>query len=124
MKALGELNLLTVAEIATVMRVSKMTVYRLVHAGELPAVRVGRSFRVPEQSVHDYLLGEVKRVLDGNLTEVARWTGSMVPPWLDQLPNESATFPYRLCIGEGREEHIVLSPGPLASAVREALNRR
>ena len=27
------------------MRVSKMTVYRLVHNGELPAVRVGRSFR-------------------------------------------------------------------------------
>jgi excisionase family DNA binding protein len=37
------------------MRVSKMTVYRLVHAGELPAVRVGKSFRVPEQAVHDYL---------------------------------------------------------------------
>jgi excisionase family DNA binding protein len=46
---------LTVAEVAAVMRVSKMTVYRLVHAGELPAVRVGRSFRVPEQAVHDYL---------------------------------------------------------------------
>jgi excisionase family DNA binding protein len=37
------------------MRVSKMTVYRLVHAGTLPAVRVGRSFRVPEKAVHDYL---------------------------------------------------------------------
>ena len=46
---------LTVAEVASMMRVSKMTVYRLVHAGELPAVRVGRSFRVPEQAVHDYL---------------------------------------------------------------------
>ncbi|MFP5335374.1 MAG: excisionase family DNA-binding protein, partial [Actinomycetes bacterium] len=32
-----------------------MTVYRLVHSGELPAVRVGRSFRVPEQAVDDYL---------------------------------------------------------------------
>lgn len=32
-----------------------MTVYRLVHHGELPAVRVGRSFRVPEQAVNDYL---------------------------------------------------------------------
>ncbi len=39
------------------MRVSKMTVYRLVHSGELPAVRVGKSFRVPEQAVHDYLRG-------------------------------------------------------------------
>ncbi|KDN84923.1 transcriptional regulator [Kitasatospora cheerisanensis KCTC 2395] len=46
---------LTVAEVASVMRVSKMTVYRLVHSGELPAIRVGRSFRVPEQKVHEYL---------------------------------------------------------------------
>jgi len=46
---------LTVAEVASVMRVSKMTVYRLVHSGELPAVRVGRSFRVPEDDVHAYL---------------------------------------------------------------------
>lgn len=42
------------AEVAAVMRVSKMTVYRLLHAGDLPAVRVGRSFRVPEQAVYDY----------------------------------------------------------------------
>ena len=41
--------------VAAMMRVSKMTVYRMVHAGEMPAVRVGRSFRVPEQAVHDYL---------------------------------------------------------------------
>lgn len=46
---------MTVAEVAEIMRVSKMTVYRLVHSGELPAVRVGRSFRVPEQAVHDYV---------------------------------------------------------------------
>ncbi len=52
---LSEVKFLTVAEVAAVMRVSKMTVYRMVHAAELPAVRVGRSFRVPEQAVHDYL---------------------------------------------------------------------
>jgi len=52
---LAEVKLLTVAEVATVMRVSKMTVYRLVHSGELPAVRVGRSYRVDQQAVHDYL---------------------------------------------------------------------
>ncbi|MDN5581902.1 MAG: helix-turn-helix domain-containing protein [Corynebacterium sp.] len=46
---------LTVAEVAELMRVSKMTVYRLVHSGELPAVRVGRSFRVHEQAVQEYL---------------------------------------------------------------------
>ncbi|SHH18554.1 DNA binding domain-containing protein, excisionase family [Jatrophihabitans endophyticus] len=53
--ALADVKFLTVAEVATVMRVSKMTVYRMVHGGELPAVRVGRSFRVPEKAVHDYL---------------------------------------------------------------------
>lgn len=46
---------LTVAEVAALMRVSKMTVYRLVHSGELPAARVGRSFRVPERAVHEFL---------------------------------------------------------------------
>lgn len=46
---------LTVAEVAALMRVSKMTVYRLVHNGELPAVRVGRSFRVHSKAVHDLL---------------------------------------------------------------------
>ncbi|MGR4883970.1 helix-turn-helix domain-containing protein [Streptomyces sp. LARHCF249] len=46
---------LTVAEVASVMRVSKMTVHRLVHNGHLPAIRVGRSFRVPEGAVHALL---------------------------------------------------------------------
>ncbi len=50
---ISELMFLTVAEVAAVMRVSKMTVYRLVHSGELDAVRVGRSFRVPEDAVND-----------------------------------------------------------------------
>ncbi|WP_420329997.1 helix-turn-helix domain-containing protein [Serinicoccus sediminis] len=54
-RQLGEMTFMTVAEVAAVMRVSKMTVYRLVHSGELPAVRVGRSFRVPEKAVHAYL---------------------------------------------------------------------
>ncbi|MCW2541424.1 MAG: transcriptional regulator, AlpA family [Frankiales bacterium] len=54
-EGLHEVRFLTVAEVAAVMRVSKMTVYRMVHAGELPAVRVGRSFRVPEKAVQDYL---------------------------------------------------------------------
>ncbi len=52
---LSEVKFLTVAEVATLMRVSKMSVYRLIHAGELEAVRFGRSFRVPEQAVNAYL---------------------------------------------------------------------
>ncbi len=52
---LAQVQFLTVAEVAAMMRVSKMTVYRLVHGGELPAARVGRSFRVPRDAVQDYL---------------------------------------------------------------------
>jgi excisionase family DNA binding protein/AhpD family alkylhydroperoxidase len=52
---LSDVRFLTVAEVALIMRVSKMTVYRLVHSGELEAIRVGRSFRVPESAVNQYL---------------------------------------------------------------------
>lgn len=48
---LSDVRFLTVAEVAEMMRVSKMTVYRLVHSGELPAIRFGRSFRVPQSAV-------------------------------------------------------------------------
>ena len=46
---------LTVAEVADILRVSSMTVYRLIKAGELPAVRVGKSYRVAEEDLDKYL---------------------------------------------------------------------
>lgn len=55
MAGLGELRLLTVAEVATVLRVSRMTVYRLIHDGTLASVRVGKGYRVPERAIRDYL---------------------------------------------------------------------
>jgi len=54
-QALSELKFLTVTEVASHLRVSKMTVYRLVHDGELKAVRVGKSFRILESEVSAYL---------------------------------------------------------------------
>jgi excisionase family DNA binding protein len=51
----SDVQFLTVAEVADLMRVSKMTVYRLVHAGDLPAVQFGRSYRVPESAVEEFL---------------------------------------------------------------------
>ena len=46
---------LTVAEVASQLRVSTMTVYRLIKAGQLAAVRVGKSYRVREDDVDRYL---------------------------------------------------------------------
>ncbi len=60
---LSEVRFLTVAEVAEMMRVSRMTVYRLVHSGELPAIRFGRSFRVPESAV--------SRALENHVAETA-----------------------------------------------------
>jgi excisionase family DNA binding protein len=46
---------LTVAEVAQMMRVSTMTVYRLIKAGELASARVGKSYRIREEDVDAYL---------------------------------------------------------------------
>ncbi|MHB8464398.1 MAG: helix-turn-helix domain-containing protein [Acidimicrobiales bacterium] len=45
----------TVGEVADQLRVSNMTVYRLISAGDLPAVRVGKSYRLREEDVDAYL---------------------------------------------------------------------
>ncbi len=46
---------LTVAEVAASMRVSTMTVYRLIKAGDLASVRVGKSYRLREADVDAYI---------------------------------------------------------------------
>ena len=50
-----EARLLTVSEVADLLRVSRMTVYRLIKDGEMSALRVGRSYRLREDDVDDYL---------------------------------------------------------------------
>ncbi len=55
MSRIPKIQLLTVGEVAQVMRVSNMTVYRLVHSGQLPAVRFGRSFRIPVTALSEML---------------------------------------------------------------------
>jgi excisionase family DNA binding protein len=49
---------LTVTEVAASLRVSNMTVYRLINAGGLPAVRIGKSFRIREDDLNRYLSGQ------------------------------------------------------------------
>ncbi len=52
-------RILTVGEVAAVLRVSNMTVYRLINSGHLPALRIGRSFRLREEDVDRYLTGHL-----------------------------------------------------------------
>jgi excisionase family DNA binding protein len=51
----GRARFLTVAEVADLLRVSSMTVYRLIEAGDLRALRVGKSFRINEDDLEAFL---------------------------------------------------------------------
>ena len=63
-------RLLTVAEVANVIRVSRMTVYRLIRRGQLKAIRVGRNYRVREDDLNDYL--EAQAVTDIGRVDLRR----------------------------------------------------
>lgn len=54
-RPLSEARFATVHEVAALLRVSRMTVYRLIRQGDLPAVRVGRGYRIREEDVARYL---------------------------------------------------------------------
>lgn len=47
--------LLTVGEVASLMRVSNMTVYRLIKSGQLAAIRVGKNYRIRRNDIDRYL---------------------------------------------------------------------
>ena len=55
-------RLLTVSEVAALMRVSTMTVYRLIKSGSLAAIRVGKNYRIRESDVNRYLSDRAVRV--------------------------------------------------------------
>jgi excisionase family DNA binding protein len=55
-------RLLTVVEVAALMRVSNMTVYRLIKSGNLAAIRVGKNYRIRESDVDLYLSDRAVRV--------------------------------------------------------------
>lgn len=45
----------TVGEVTRRLRVSKMTVYRQIHNGTMPAVRFGRGFRIPRKAFEELI---------------------------------------------------------------------
>jgi excisionase family DNA binding protein len=53
-RAVGD-RLLTVGEVADAVRVSNMTVYRLIKSGQLRALTVGKNYRIYESDLNRYL---------------------------------------------------------------------
>ena len=60
--AVSRARFLTPQEVADLLRVSSMTVYRLIKAGDLRAVRVGKAYRILEDDVDAYLAGRFTQV--------------------------------------------------------------
>lgn len=52
---LGGAEVLTVEEVSRRLKVSEATVYNLIRAGQLPAFRVGRSWRIDERDFEEYI---------------------------------------------------------------------
>lgn len=65
-------DLLTTREVAEAIRVSTMTVYRLIKSGELPAIRVGRHLRIRRRDLLAYLDA---RVVGADGEGGGRWSG-------------------------------------------------
>lgn len=48
-------EMLSVSDVARQLKVSKMTVYRLIHTKQIPAMQIGRSFRIGREDFDSYL---------------------------------------------------------------------
>lgn len=49
---------LTLTEVAKILKISTKLTSRLIHEGKLPAVKVGREYRIARDSLQKYLLGK------------------------------------------------------------------
>jgi len=48
-------ELLTIVQVAEIMKVSKMTIYRYIKAGKLTAIKAGRDFRIRKSDFNKFL---------------------------------------------------------------------
>jgi excisionase family DNA binding protein len=64
---------LTVEEVADVLRVDPVTIYRAIRAGEFPAVKIRKRYVVPRRAI-DMLVDDV--VTSGSCVDTAEWTSS------------------------------------------------
>jgi excisionase family DNA binding protein len=51
-------NLMTVKEVAALLRVSSQTLYKMLEAGTIPAVKIGSQWRFDRDQIRDWLKGQ------------------------------------------------------------------
>jgi excisionase family DNA binding protein len=70
-------QLLTVSEVAERLRISSMTIYRWIEEGRLPAMQIGKQYRVRA--------GDLDEILEGSRVAVGR-----SDPWAGERPVTSS----------------------------------
>lgn len=51
-------DILNVSDVARILNVGQRSVYKLVHTGDLYSRKIGREFKIPKQSLIDYIGGK------------------------------------------------------------------
>ena len=54
----AEMEIMTVQELAQYLRLAEATIYRLAQAGEIPAVKVGRTWRFKKELINKWIREE------------------------------------------------------------------
>lgn len=50
-----EYKFLTVEEVANILKVTKMTIYRYIKSGKLPAYKTGKNYRIKQKEFDNFL---------------------------------------------------------------------
>ncbi len=55
-------RLLTVKEAAFILRLHKISVYRLISKGKLPSCRIGQAIRIPKENLDHFIESQISEV--------------------------------------------------------------
>ena len=54
-------EILTASEVAEILYIGKNAIYDLLNSGELPAFRIGRSWKIPRSGLEEYIMKKCRR---------------------------------------------------------------
>ena len=89
---MNQTNLLTVQEVADLLKIKKNTVYELIKRGELPSKKVGKQLRIAETDVDNYLKNG-----EGNTTEYSSEQVTKTSPVQQEALRERSSDKLILC---------------------------
>lgn len=51
-------DILTIDELAELLKIGKNTTYRLINSGQIKSIRIGRTHRIPKENVSEYIINK------------------------------------------------------------------